>query len=338
MRVRWSGVIGIGVTLLLLWWVLHDVKFTEVWGELRRARWGWLLAAVAVATATFPLRAVRWRILLQSDGPPPALRPVWHATAIGFMANNILGRWGELARVYAARQILGIRFPHAAASVGVERLFDGLAVVGLLVVGLGAGGFAGEATIRDVPVSRIATSTGLLFGVAFALALAVVIWPAPWLRFAERAAGRLLPATVAERLVSFFEGVLEGLVALRAPRRLVTVLVWSAVIWVVGAASFALAFRAFHLPLPWGAAFLLQGLIALGVAIPSAPGFFGVFEAVAIAVLGLYGVHHTQSVSLAIGYHITTFVPIVGLGVWSLARANMRLDSLRDEPDGGMAA
>jgi uncharacterized protein (TIRG00374 family) len=334
-RIRWSGVVGIGVTLVLLWWVLHDVAFADVWAELRHAQWGWLLAAVAVATITFPLRAIRWRILLRYEGAPAPLSPVWHATAIGFMANNLLGRWGEVARAYAARQLTGVRFTTAAASIGVERLFDGLVIIGLLLVGIAAGGFAGAATIKGVPVSRIATTTGLFFTAGLVVAVLVVAWPAWWLRLAERLANRLLPGRWAGKVVSLLEGVIEGLSALRAPGRLVAVLAWSVIIWTVNAASFALAFLAFNLTLPPGAALVLQGLIALGVALPSSPGFFGVFEAVTVAVLALYGIAQTQAVSVAIGYHIGGFIPITLLGLWSLGRANLHLSNLRAESTGG---
>lgn len=336
MRVRWSGAVGIGVTLLLLWWVLHDVSFADVWTGIRRAHWGWLLASIAVATLTFPLRALRWRVLLRYEGEQVPLAPIWHATAIGFMANNLLGRAGEVARAYAARRLTGVRFTTAVASIGVERLFDGLTIVGLLLAGIAAGGFAGEATIGGLSVRRVATSTGIVFAAALGLAIVVVAWPAWWLRLAERLAGRLLPARWGPKVVSLLEGMIEGLSALRAPKRFAAVLGWSIVLWLVNAASFLLAFEAFRLSLPPGAPLVFQGILAFGVSVPSSPGFFGVFEAAARVALALYGVAETPAVSLAIGYHVTTFVPITLLGLWSLAKSQMRLGGLRAE--NGVAA
>jgi hypothetical protein len=333
-RVRWYGAVGIGVTLVLLWWVLRDIEFADVWAELRHARWGWLLAAVAAATLTFPLRALRWRVLLRYEGARVPLIPVWHATAIGFMANNLLGRAGEVARAYAARQLTGVRFTTAVASIAVERVFDGLTIVGLLLIGIAAGGFAGEATIGGVSVSRVATSAGLVFAAALGVAILVVAWPAWWLRLAERIAARMLPQRWTAKVVSLLEGLIDGLSALRAPGRLAAVLAWSVVLWVVNAASFVLAFVAFGLVLPPGAALVMQGILAFAVALPSSPGFFGVFEAATFAALALYGVEQTQAVSVAIGYHISGFIPITLLGLWSLGRANLHLSSLREGASG----
>ena len=104
---------------------------------------------------------------------------------------------------------------------------------------------------------------------------------------------------------------------------------WSAVLWTVSAGSFWLAFRAFGVAVPWSAALLLQSVIAFGVAIPSSPGFFGIFEAAARASLALYAVPADTAVSLAIGYHLGGFVPITLLGLYSLGRAGLHLRELR---------
>jgi uncharacterized protein (TIRG00374 family) len=327
-RVRWTGVLGIGITLLLLWWVLRGVRLADVWAEIRGAHWGWLLASIAAATATFPLRTVRWRVLLRHEGAPVPFKPLWHATAIGFMSVNFLSRAGEVARAFAAARLTGTRFTTAAASIAVERVFDGLVIVALLLLGLGAGGLAGTATIEGVPVARLAVGAGALFSVAFVMALLVVIWPAWWLRLAERMMTRVLPARWAEGGTSLLEGVIAGLTAIRAPGRAATILGWTMILWLVNGASFALAFQAFGLDVPAGAALVTLGVVALGVAIPSSPGFVGVLEAAVVAALALYGVSQTVSFSVAVAYHVGGFVPITVLGLWSLGRANLKLADL----------
>jgi uncharacterized membrane protein YbhN (UPF0104 family) len=65
------------------------------------------------------------------------------------------------------------------------------------------------------------------------------------------------------------------------------------------------------------------------VALPSSPGFFGVFEAVTRVTLALYGIEAGRAVSYALGYHFSTFVPITVLGIWSLSRAHLHLADLR---------
>ena len=96
---RIKVVIGLIITVVLLWWTLRDVSFATVWAEIRRADEWLLAAAVVVATFGFVLRAVRWRILLLPAHGGSSFRGRFGSTCIGFMVNNIFpARLGEFAR------------------------------------------------------------------------------------------------------------------------------------------------------------------------------------------------------------------------------------------------
>jgi glycosyltransferase 2 family protein len=289
------------------------------------------MAAVATATLTFPLRTVRWRVILRDvDGRRFPWLPLWHATAVGFMANNLLPvRAGEVARAYVAQRQLPVRFMTALASIAVERALDGLVLVGLLAVALAAPSFPHHATLGGAPLARVATGAATLFAGALVLALVVVHRPAPWLSWWSRVAHRLLPQALAERWAHVAEGLVAGLAVLKHPGRFVVVVGWSLVLWLVNAASFVLGFGAFHLPVAAEASLTLQGLIAFGVALPSSPGFFGPFEAATRVTLAIYGIGAEQAVSYAVAYHIAGFLPITLLGLYSLHRTHLRLRELR---------
>jgi hypothetical protein len=316
--------------VLLLAWALHGVDPRAVLGHLRHADPLLFTAAIALATATFPLRTARWRVILRdADGRPFPWGPLWHATAVGFMANNVLpARAGEFARAYLAKRQLPVPFTTALASIGVERVFDGLVMVALLAAAIAAPSFPRDAIGGAAP-SQIARWATVLFGVLLVVAVLVVHRPAPWLRLVTRALHGTLPAVHAERLTRFAEDLIAGLAVLKSPARFAGVVAWSLVLWLVNGLSFAVCFRAFGLPVPWEGAFLLQGLIGFGVAVPSSPGFFGPFEAVTRFTLGLYAIGADQAVSYAVAYHVGGFIPITLLGLYSLSRTRVRLGELR---------
>jgi glycosyltransferase 2 family protein len=133
----------------------------------------------------------------------------------------------------------------------------------------------------------------------------------------------------AGRLVDLIEGVRQGLVVLRAPGRLILVVFWSFVLWLVNALAFYVGFASFDIPVSYFGALLMQGLLVLGISIPSTPGFFGPFEAVIVAVLALYGVPSSAAFTYAISFHITSFIPITLLGLWSLTRIPGGFQGLR---------
>jgi uncharacterized protein (TIRG00374 family) len=203
--------VGLGVTLGLLAWALHGVSARDLVDSVRRANGGLILATVALATLTFPIRTVRWRLILRDvGGGAYPLGALWHATAIGFMANNLLPvRAGEFARAYVASRQLPppVRFSTALASVGVERMFDGLMLVGLMSVAIVSSAFPHQADIGRTSVAAITTTAAAFFGVVLVVAVLVVHRPAPWLALLGRASHAVLPARIADRITRIAEGL-----------------------------------------------------------------------------------------------------------------------------------
>ncbi len=334
-RLGIPGLLGIAISIVLLWWTLRDIEFAEVVTEMRDVRILPYFATIVLATLTFPIRTIRWRYLLRADGEVLPWTPLWHATAIGFTLNNLLpARPGELARPFVAQRLTKARFTSALASIGVERLMDTLVLVGLLVLATWGGGFASDTTVAGLTVSTLVRIVGVVAGIAMAIALVLVNWPAHAMRLADAIARALLPQRWATKAVSIIDGLLGGMDSLRHAHRFMNVLLWSVILWLVNAYSFYVGFAAFGIEASWSAALMIQSVIAFGVAVPSAPGYVGVFEFFARAALALYAIDATQAVSYAVGYHLGTFFPITLLGIWSLARTHMGLREVAGGADG----
>jgi uncharacterized protein (TIRG00374 family) len=166
----------------------------------------------------------------------------------------------------------------------------------------------------------------MLAGAAFLGAAAVLAWPSVFRGLLQR----LVPfAGLRYRLLTLLDGVREGLAALRSPARLAAVIGWSVTLWAVNAASFWALFFAFGIPADFGAALVVQSAVVFGVAVPSSPGYVGVFEAAIVLALALYGVSQDQALAYALTYHASTFLPIILLGFHSLARTSLGWRDLR---------
>ena len=332
----WQALLGVAVSLLFLSWALRGVAFGDVLREIRAANPAYLALSVVLVTSTFPLRAVRWRLLLAAaTGATPRFTPLWQATAIGFMANNVLpARAGEVARAWAGGRLTRTPMAIALATLGVEHIMDGVVVVFLLIVGIFAAGFPADVRLGQAPIEHIAFTFGALFAAALLVLMLVVRAPDRALGLSDRVFAWLLPARAAAWATGIARHLFAGLTVLRSPRQTTRVLTWSFAVWLTNALSYWLAFEAFHLTtLPLTAAFVLQGIVALGVAIPSSPGFLGVFEAMCIVGLGIYGVTQEQAVSYAIGVHLAWFVPITVLGLLELSRTGLRFHDMREHKE-----
>ena len=330
-RSRWQTLIGAVLTLLLLFWTMRDTNPTVLVQQLRGANVGLLLLAAVVATAIFPLRAARWVVLLEPIAPELKFMDAWRAVAIGMMINNVLpARAGELARAYAiSRETKTDPFTSALASIALDRVFDALIVFALMFGAMLAPGFPAGATIAGRPATALVGTWGVaILLLVFAGAIMVAFRP----EFVRAVAVRITRAVVPSwepKVAVFVEHATAGLAVLRSPSRFARVVLWTIIHWLTNALAFWIAFRAVGITAPFAGALFLQGLIAIGVAIPSSPGFFGPFEAFAKAGLQIYGVPVTLAVTWAVGFHLLSFMPITALGAFYFSRLGLSLREMR---------
>jgi uncharacterized protein (TIRG00374 family) len=330
MKIGWRGVFGILLSAGFLYFAFRGIKLDEVVAHMRGTNVGLMILAAVLATGTFPLRAIRWRPILDPVAPKLPYGKLWRATAIGMMINNVVpARVGEVARAFAlSRSAPQVPFTASLASLVVDRLLDAILIFGLMFAAMLSPAFPQGAQISGRPVASYAIFGVTVTLIGLAAMYLFILFPNRVLGLWDRATRRLSPRVAAkgrETLVS----LARGLSVLRSPRRFAVVLWWTLAHWLLNALAFWVGFRAAGMDLPFSAALFLQGIIAIGVAVPQAPGFFGVFENFArIGLAGIYGVPADAAVSWAIGYHLLSFIPITLIGAWYFLRAGLSMGEI----------
>jgi uncharacterized protein (TIRG00374 family) len=325
MKFSWRGVIALALTVGILWWFTTNTDWTDVGAKLAGANIPLMVFSVLLATMIFPLRAARWRPILEPTHPNLPFGPLWRATAIGFMANNLLpsGRVGEFVRPYALSRETGVPYATGFASLIADRVFDAV-VVGILT-----------ALAMLTPAFSLGdSSVGFLgFGVAF---MGLMALGAMMLAFLpEQIIGMFV--AIARRTVPRFErrgaeilrSFAEGLAVLRKPRLLLVIAFWAFALWVTQAVAFWLAMKAINIDVPFSAAVFVQGIIVLAVVLPAMPGNFTTFEAAAVLGLGVFGINQNLALAWALTFHLLSLIPITLIGLYYLARSGMNLGELR---------
>ena len=320
----WQTVLGVTVSLLLLFWALHDVSLLALWERVRAANLWLLLLSVAIQTASFLIRAARWGVFLTPALPRSSYGARFASTCVGFMANNLLpARVGEFARAYALSRSQPISASAAFGSLVVERLFDALVLGVFLAVPILLPGFMDAPGLGERLLGKV-VALFAVFGVAV-LGLLLLIWrPDLAIRIFRATVGKLLPRRVAKAIAGMMQSFIVGLGAMRRPGLVVSGLLWSIGHWSWGALAYYVGLSAFGITRPgYLGALFLQAVNAFAVAIPSSPGFFGPFEASVRLALTPFGVSPTDSVSFAAAFHIGTFIPVTLIGAYYLGRLGL---------------
>jgi glycosyltransferase 2 family protein len=324
MKRHLKTVAGIAVSVLLLWWVLRGEDPAAILREIRQADPVFFLLAVTIATLGMVPRAIRWGILLRPVFGQVSFHARFASTSIGFAANNLLpARVGEFARAFSLGRLSSVPTAAAFGSLVIERVLDGLVIVGLLFAAMALPGFPAVAEAGTNLRAAALLVVALMGGVGLVLG-GLVVAPAWSARVIERLAGRLLPRSFRRPLIDALHAFLDGIAVLRNGRLLLLSAAWAIGQWLFLALSYWFAFRAFGIhEAGFAAAVFLQSLIGLAVAVPSVPGFFGPFQAAAKLGLGLWAVPSEKVAAFAIGFHIGGFIPVTLLGIFFVWRLGL---------------
>ena len=329
MKLGWRAILGIGITVLLLWWLLRNEDLGELSRAIVSADFMLLGAAVAVATSGFLVRAFRWKVLLHPLRPDTKLRSRWAATNIGFMANNLLpARVGEFARAFALSRLEPVTASGAFGTLAVERFLDGVTIFSLLLVAVFSPGFPSDVEIRGVPIGSVVNGVALMVGVVLVALFLLIALPRKVIAIAERITHRL-PGDASRHVVDALEAFLQGLTVVQSPRLLALALLWSFGLWLWQSFAFWLGFLAYDIHLSYSAALFVNAMVALAVAVPSSPGFFGTFHAgAAVGLQEVFGVAPGPTLAFAFGFHFGGFVPVTLIGLYYSWRLGMSLSEV----------
>jgi uncharacterized protein (TIRG00374 family) len=217
-----------------------------------------------------------------------------------------------------------VPFAAGFASLVVDRVFDVVVVVSLMLMAL-----LDPRLPSSVSPGMLLTGTVTgMAGLAVAM-YAIVYFPEKLISVFEFVARRVAPRfeDKGRELLRTFAG---GLSVLRSPRRFGVVLLWAFALWLTQACAFWIAFKSVGIEVPFSAALLVQGIIVIAVALPGlAPGFFGAFEAAAVAGLGFYGVDRALAITWGLTFHVLSLIPITVIGLYYMARSGMKLGDLK---------
>jgi uncharacterized protein (TIRG00374 family) len=313
--------LGIAITLVCLGLAFYRIDPQELVTALADADYRLIGPALALWLIGYVARTVRWRTIL-TGAPAGSPIELFGVLMIGFATNNLLpARLGELARAYLLRRRTGLRKTFVLASIFLERIFDGLALVAILL--------ALSALVRlpgwgqEVEVAATALFVGVAVGVSVLLyrhdlAARIVAYVA-----------RPLPSRLGTFVVGAFGAFVHGLSSMRRPGVVAATAALSLAVWTLEWGAYAFVASAFNLglspvQLAAACAFLVV-VVNLGIMLPAAPGYVGTFQFFAVAALAVWGVPRERALAVAIVAHLVQYVLVTAIGLYFFGREHVSL-------------
>ncbi len=311
--------LGLAVSALALWFSFRDVSFSAIWEAMRAADpWILLLPSVPCYVWSIYVRALRWRHL--TEGLATIERgALFRATAVGFMVNNVMPlRLGEIVRAWVLSRDTGVPATALFGTVIVERVVDAVFVLLLAAFVLGTFG------VQGLDTRAVLVTLGTIVTVPLVFIAVLRAAPERVLNLVTRITGAVLPAALATRVDGLVRGLADGLSGLRSGRSLAWVLFHSAVLW-LPCSTIPFAATMLSLGVDVGGPFSLAQasltvLVCVGaaVALPSAPGFVGLYHTAARFALQPFGVGPEAALAVGTLAHGVFWITITGLGLLML--------------------
>jgi uncharacterized protein (TIRG00374 family) len=314
-----TRLVGLGLTVVFLVLAFQRVDVRAFLDELRNVNYLWLLPSAMCTLAGYMLRTVRWRLILSGAARAP-LSTLFPVLIMGFATNNLLpGRLGEFWRAYLLGRKRNVRKTFALASVVVERVFDGLTLIALLVVV----SFAIQLPELGREIELLAAA--IFFGAS--LGLGILLWKPMLVQVPLKRALEPFHGGVAGWLEARFETFVDGLGPLRRPPVLGLAALLSAGVWLFEYGSYVLLSRGLTLNVPGNLELPALGLalvtINLGIMVPSGPGYVGTQEFFGTAALGVVGANPHSALALVVVSHMLQYALVTGLGLVFFAREHL---------------
>ncbi|MDO8500322.1 MAG: lysylphosphatidylglycerol synthase transmembrane domain-containing protein [Gemmatimonadaceae bacterium] len=301
---RW-GVSAVIVVFLILF--ARSIAWSQAWHSIRSASPPLLLGALTVNLLSLAAKGFRWWVFLRPAGSS-SLSLAMRATVAGAGLNNVLvANGGDAARVVFVSRASGIPSERVLATLALERLFDPVGFVILIVVGT---------LVFDLPPSleKWRYPAELLLAV-IAVLLALLV-------FSSRRTGPVTDEGVVardlgagSRIKRYVSGFAASTRSLTSGGRFGAALVLSMLAWAGQLATFALAASAAHVSIPVAGSLATLLAINLGLVIRATPGNVGFFQFVYALTAEQFGVARTDAIAVSLLIQTLQIIPLTLVGV-----------------------
>jgi glycosyltransferase 2 family protein len=307
--------IGIG----LLWLVLRGLDFDEIIMQIKTAKYQWIILAFVPALIAHWSRAVRWNIMINSMGYKTTLFSTFHATIMGYFANAIFPRLGEVTRCTVLSRKQNIPLNSLFGTVISERVFDLICLFFIsFIVIITQFSFLREFLDKMVwlPLtSRLPSSTWLITVLGISILLAMILF----LILLKISMPLIRKLSFYRKLKDLLLGFISGIKTIRYLKQRNAFLSHTVLIWSMYFLMSYLPFKALHatehLNLIDGTTMLMMGSFAMVIPVPAGIGAY--HWVITKTLTDLYAIASEPAASYAMIVHASQLLFVGALGTIS---------------------
>ncbi len=307
-------ILGFVLSGAIIFWLILKVDSVLLYKYFLDLETVWLPVMALFYLFGFVIRGIRWRFMLVPI-KRVGIRIATEGVFVGYTGNNILpARAGEFLRAIFLGSRESISKATVLGTVFMERIFDGLVIVGILFI---CSLFLPPKIGHHRMIYTAIVSGFLLFG-----ALVLLTWVEarcrPWMETRIQRIIRLLPGRISIPLSPIVGHFFNALAFLRTNNKLGVVFLLSVVIWGMEGLVFLIGFTAIRSSEHFLLAYFTMAFVNLGMILPSAPGGIGVFQGGTVLAFSLFGLTPERALGYSIVVQGVMIIPVTIIGLFIL--------------------
>ncbi|NDK54797.1 lysylphosphatidylglycerol synthase transmembrane domain-containing protein [Pontibacter fetidus] len=317
----------LGVSAFLMWYALKELDFEKMWTELQNANYGWVALSLVMGVVAYLSRAYRWQMQIKPTGYNPSLANTYNAMMVGYLANLVLPRMGEVVRCTMLRRSDGLPVNKGFGTVIAERFVDMI----MLLVAVSLTLLIEFNQIKDFlwellssKYSNLEQTINSLYWVAGLFLVSAIVIVAIGLRYLSL----LRENAFFQKAMQFVKGMLQGVFSITKLDNQAAFWGHTVFVWLMYYGMSLVVFYALPATnnLGYGAALSVLVVGSLGMAAP-VQGGVGVYHLLVQAALLLYGVPKEAGMAYALLAHTSQTLLVVIMGVLSFIAGMLRKPS-----------
>jgi len=296
---------GIILSIIFLYLAGRNVEFRKIPDFIGRVNLFMYGLSLILYIFTLLLKSLQVKVMLSPLGSAKTLG-LLTSVSIGYYCNNILPlKAGEIVRSTLIARKNSFSFWSVVSAMVLERSLD---IVFILLIAFWV------SFMVSLPHPVISSIRGFtVFSLLiFAIFIGIISRSEDTGRM--RIFQKIIPVNYRKSFEQWIQKFRNGLMSLKNLRNLFYTLFLGLCIWIANMGVYWLRFKSMDLPCSAGVVGFFMVVVGLGVSIPSAPSYVGVFHFLTVYALSVFGVGKNESFSFAVFSHAIDFVVIAVVG------------------------
>jgi uncharacterized protein (TIRG00374 family) len=313
----WRWVPGFLMSLIAILALFKFVPIDKAINVLRNVPITYYLISALFTLLFLLVRTIGWRALL---GFRPDYKDTFFKLSLGYFINNIFPfRLGEISRAIFMGASIKVHPGQILSTIFIERIFDLIILAFFLLLMLP----------YVVGMAWIKTTAWVILGVLIVGLFVLFMFlrnSSKVDKFLENIGNK--KNVILRFVIPLIRSLFEGFQSLKNPKQ--ALIGFGGVLgsWLVSFVQFSIFLSLFTKNSEWWWGIFANCILALGIALPSAPAGLGIYESSIVAGLKLFNIEESISLAFGLMLHISQFILIAILGLFALSRDGYSLKKL----------